>query len=156
MTSLQNDIPKYSIGTAAKMLNVSVQTLRLYEAEGLLLIHKTEGRQRLYSESDIDRIRCIRKAINEDKISIGGIKQIQGLIPCWDITHCSDAERSECPVFRNRSGGCWNQDHQHSVCASKECRLCEVYKLSSDCEQIKSLIFRSSLARLPENDQIPL
>ncbi len=147
MNSEQNDIPNFSIGTAARMLGVSVQTLRLYEREGLLLTYKTKGKQRSYSKNDIDRIVCIRKAINEEKISIGGMKRIHGMVPCWDIIECSEDERTICPVFKNHSGGCWTYAHEHSTCATKECRLCEVYKLSGNCEQIKDLIVRSTLSR---------
>ncbi|MFA6469836.1 MAG: MerR family transcriptional regulator [Bacteroidota bacterium] len=145
MNSDLHDRPIFSISAAARMLGVSVQTLRLYEDEGLLVISKTEGRQRRYSRADIDRIECIRRAINEEKISIGGMQHIHGLIPCWDMFHCSEKERSDCPAFKNHSGGCWTYEHSRNACAGKDCRLCTVYKFSSDCKQIKELIIRSSL-----------
>lgn len=151
MNNKQNEQPQYSIGTAAAKLGVSVQTLRLYENEGLLVIHKTAGNQRLYSDADIERIQCIRRAINEEKISIGGIKRIHGMIPCWDIVHCTTEERAQCPSFSQHVGGCWTYEHTHSVCAVNDCRLCDVYKLSSNCEEIKELIIRSSLPRQPEH-----
>ncbi|MCK9410155.1 MAG: MerR family transcriptional regulator [Bacteriovoracaceae bacterium] len=150
MKNGQKDIPMYSIGTAAAMIGVSVQTLRLYEYEGLLVIHKTKGNQRLYSLSDIERIECIRRSINDEKISIGGMKHIHGMVPCWDIVNCSEEERQHCAAFNHHIGGCWTYQHEHSVCATKECRLCNVYKRSSNCEEIKALIIRSSLARQPE------
>ena len=68
--------PVFPISTAAKLLNISVHTLRMYEREGLLLPYKKTSKQRLYSKSDIERVECIRKTINEDKISINGIKTI--------------------------------------------------------------------------------
>lgn len=151
MTSDLNNIPLYSISTAARMVGVSVQTLRMYESEGLLLIYKTSGNQRMYSNADIDRILCIRKAINEEKISIGGMKRIHGMIPCWDIIKCSEEERSNCPAFKSHIGGCWTHKHKFSVCAAKECRLCDVYQLSSNCEQIKELIIRSSRMEQPKS-----
>ena len=151
MTPVNNDSPVYTIGTAAKMLSVSVQTLRLYEHEGLILPFKTPGNQRMYSTEDIERLRCIRKMINEEKISIGGMKQIHGMVPCWEIIKCSDSERKNCSAFNKLTGGCWTYKHTHSVCAANECRLCEVYKLSSSCGQIKELIVRSSLACQPES-----
>ncbi|MFZ4620760.1 MAG: MerR family transcriptional regulator [Bacteroidota bacterium] len=146
-----NDIPAFSIGKTAKMLNVSVHTLRMYEREGLIIPFKTPGRQRMYSIEDVERLRCIRKSINEEKISIGGMKRIFGMIPCYDIIKCTQEERNACPVFKSHFGGCWTYDHTHSVCATKDCRTCDVYKLSSDCGQIKDLIFRSSLA--PQTEQ---
>lgn len=153
MNNNQNEQPQYPIGTAAAKLGVSVQTLRLYENEGLLVIHKTAGNHRLYSDADIERIQCIRRAINEEKISIGGIKRIHGMIPCWDIVHCTDEERTHCPSFSQHVGGCWTYERTHSICAVNNCRLCDVYKLSSNCEEIKELIIRSSLPRQPEHHE---
>jgi MerR family transcriptional regulator/heat shock protein HspR len=150
MKNAHYDIPQYPIGTAAAMIGVSVQTLRLYEREGLLIIHKTKGKQRLYSNADIDRIECIRRAINTEKISVGGIKHLHGMVPCWDIIHCTAEERQHCPSFTKQSGGCWTYVHEHSICATKICRECEVYTVSSNCEQIKELIIRSSLPRRAE------
>ena len=140
MTTKNQDNPTYSIGTAARMLGVSVQTLRMYETEGLIIAAKSEGNQRIYSDSDIERIRCIRKAINEEKISIGGMKRIHGMVPCWNSVNCSSEERTVCPAFTNHLGGCWTYKHANNICAGRDCRLCEVYKLSSDCYQIKQLI----------------
>lgn len=134
------DTPLFSIGTVARMLNVSVQTLRMYEHEGLLLPFKTEGNQRRYSYADIERIECIRKAINEQKISIEGIKRIYAMMPCWKVMTCSEQERAICPAYRGHYGGCWTYQHTQTVCATMECRLCEVYKRTSNCEQIKEAI----------------
>ena len=156
MKTIKNDTPVYSIGKTAKMLNVSVQTLRLYEREGLIIPFKSPGNQRIYSIEDVERLRCIRRSINEEKVSIGGMKRIYGLIPCYDIVKCSQEERANCPVFKSHSGGCWTFEHTHSVCATKDCRTCDVYKLSSDCGQIKELIFRSSATPQPVIEQRPL
>jgi MerR family transcriptional regulator/heat shock protein HspR len=148
---MHNTTPTYPIGTAAAMIGVSVQTLRMYESEGLLIIHKSEGNQRLYSDADIHRIECIRRAINEEKISIGGMKRIHGMVPCWEMMQCTPDERTNCPSFSHHTGGCWTYEHTHSVCAGKECRLCEVYQLSSNCDSVKELIFRSTQQRPPEH-----
>jgi MerR family transcriptional regulator/heat shock protein HspR len=142
MMTHDSDTPLYSIGTAARMLNVSVQTLRMYESEGLLAPFKTAGNQRRYSNADIERIHCIRKAINDDKISIAGIKRIHAMMPCWDVMKCSAQEKAVCPAYKGHSGGCWTYTHTLTMCATKECRLCEVYKSASDCENIKAAIVR--------------
>lgn len=140
MTTQTSDTPIYSVGTTARMLNISVQTLRLYESEGLIVPFKTSGRQRIYSDSDIERLHCIRKAINEEKISIEGMKRIHAMMPCWDIINCTEQDRSICPAYKGHSGGCWTYRHELTVCAAKECRLCEVYKRATDCGQIKEAI----------------
>jgi MerR family transcriptional regulator/heat shock protein HspR len=158
MEPKNQDKSLYSIGVAARILGVSVQTLRMYESEGLIIIPKSAGNQRIYSEADIERLRCIRKAINEDKISISGMKRIHGMIPCWDIIKCSAEERSVCPAYKNHLGGCWTYHHQHSVCAERDCRLCDVYIRSSDCGHIKEMITKLTTEQLmkpsPVNDEV--
>ena len=144
MSSHNPDTPLYSIGSAARMLNVSVQTLRLYENEGLIVPRRTIGGHRFYSDADIERLECIRKAINEEKISINGMKRIHAMIPCWDIIKCSEQERAGCTAYKGHSGGCWTYNHTITICAGKDCRLCEVYKLSSNCERIKEAIVCTS------------
>lgn len=53
----------YTIGKVAKILNVSIHTLRYYEEEKLIYIKRDKKGNRLYSEVDIDwlyMIRCFR------------------------------------------------------------------------------------------------
>ena len=49
---INTNTPIYPIRTAAKMLGISIPTLRMYEKEGLIIPHKTDGNQRIYSEDD--------------------------------------------------------------------------------------------------------
>ncbi|WP_153502599.1 MerR family transcriptional regulator [Cumulibacter manganitolerans] len=49
----------YGISVAAELVGMGVQTLRLYEARGLLEPARTEGRTRRYSADDLDRLRRI-------------------------------------------------------------------------------------------------
>jgi MerR family transcriptional regulator, heat shock protein HspR len=141
MSNRDNKKPTYSIGAVAKRLEVSVETIRLYERKGLILAAKSQGNQRLFSDSDIERIQCIRTAINEHKISIEGIRRIQSLVPCWEHTRCSLVQREQCPAYRRPDAGCWTYQHKHNECADRDCMSCKVYLLSGDCEKIKSLIY---------------
>ena len=131
------DSPLFPISSAAKILNISVHTLRMYEREGLIIPFRKDTGHRLYSESDIKRIKCIRESINEKKISIEGIKTIYSLIPCWSIKGCTDNERNNCPAFTNHSNPCWSFNHNNYSCSKGACRECNVYKNFSDCKSIK-------------------
>jgi MerR family transcriptional regulator, heat shock protein HspR len=137
--NVAKDEPIFTISAAAQLLKISVHTLRMYEREGLFIPYKKESNQRLFSKADIERIQCIRNAINEAKISINGIKTIYSLIPCWDIVKCSEEERKECKAFNGAHTPCWSYDHQN-VCKDRECRTCEVYTKYSQCGTIKELI----------------
>lgn len=99
--NFNNDLPIYPISVAAQLLNISVHTLRMYEREGLIIPHKKKSNQRLYSKVDLERIQCIRKAINESKISINGIKTIYSLIPCWELVKCSEEDKKNVQLTIN-------------------------------------------------------
>lgn len=134
------DEPVYPIRTAASLLNISVHTLRMYEKEKLILPYKKSTSHRLYSESDIERIKCIRTAINELKISINGIKTIYSMMPCWEVMQCGKEERNKCGAFTNHNGPCWSVKGDDTICANKDCRSCKVYSDFSDCNNIKEFI----------------
>jgi len=136
----RSDIPIYSIGTVARLLEVSVQTLRLYEAEGLILPGKSSGGQRLYTEEDVHRLECIRRAITEEKIGIAGIRRMHSLIPCWQYVRCSEDERRRCPAYTDHDGGCWTYRHAGNPCEGRNCRSCEVYRTATSCAGIKQMI----------------
>ncbi len=124
------------------MLDISVHTLRHYEREGLILPYKSDSNQRWYSKEDIDRLRCIRSAIRDQRLSIEGIKRIHAMIPCWQMRGCSEHDRANCEAFLGHERGCWSYDHKQNSCTSNDCRLCEVYRSSVNCEEIKKSIVR--------------
>jgi MerR family transcriptional regulator/heat shock protein HspR len=136
--------PIYPIRVAAKLLGVSIPTLRLYEKEGLIIPFKKDSRQRLFSHQDIQRLLCIRAAINQKKISIAGIKMLFAMIPCWSIKKCSEADRQHCDSFTASSQPCWSFTHEGNVCGEQRCRDCEVYEQFTDCHSIKQTIIHSS------------
>jgi DNA-binding transcriptional MerR regulator len=141
---MPNEIPKdepvYPIRTAAKLLNISVHTLRMYEKEKLILPFKKSTSHRLYSQKDIDRINCIRSAIKESKISINGIKAIYSMMPCWEVLKCSVENKNKCDGYLNHSEPCWAVKGKESECTSNDCRNCTVYKDYGDCGSIKNFI----------------
>lgn len=143
-TKIKYKTPIYPIRTAAQMLGISVPTLRMYEKEGLIIPHKTDGNQRIYSDADLERIRCIRKAINESKISINGIKTIYSLIPCWEVIKCSEEDRKICNAFKSNEQPCWTYNHPNTTCEHRDCNDCEVYSDYSQCGSIKNLIKKIS------------
>jgi MerR family transcriptional regulator/heat shock protein HspR len=110
----------------------------MYEREGLIAPYKKESRHRLYSQRDLERLRCVRRAINEEKISIEGIRRILALLPCWSIVQCPEQERMACEGYNSHTGPCWSMNHLQGWCAGKECRECAVYRDHGDCGSIKN------------------
>lgn len=132
--------PIYTIGIVAKMFGISVHTLRMYEAEGLILVHKTETNRRLYSQSDVDRIACIRKMIDEKGLNLAGIKWMLAVVPCWDLLPCTEEDRKNCEAYINPSVPCWMVPHKSKKCINTDCRDCSVYRGLSSCTNFKEYL----------------
>ena len=71
-----DDQPRYVISVAAQILGVHPQTLRLYEREGLVEPQRTGGKIRLYSEHDIEKIRCVMRLTNDLGVNLAGAEAI--------------------------------------------------------------------------------
>ncbi|ENR5492091.1 heat shock transcriptional regulator HspR [Campylobacter jejuni] len=70
------DEPVYLISVVAKVLNIHPQTLRQYEREGLIEPSRTDGKIRLYSQRDIDRIKLILRLTRDMGINLAGVDVI--------------------------------------------------------------------------------
>jgi MerR family transcriptional regulator, heat shock protein HspR len=68
----------YGISVAAELVGMGVQTLRLYEARGLLDPERTGGGTRRYSTNDLDRIRRIGDLL-EAGLNLAGIAMVMDL-----------------------------------------------------------------------------
>jgi MerR family transcriptional regulator/heat shock protein HspR len=132
--------PTYSIGEAADLLGLSVPTLRLYEREGLILPIRRASRHRVYTEADLDRIRCLREMINHKKVSIAGVRTLLSMIPCWRIKPCPEEIRTGCPAYEATDRPCWMVENKPWRCSRADCRACPVYAESSNCDNVKHLI----------------
>lgn len=70
------DEPLYLISVVSKVLNIHPQTLRQYEKEGLVEPSRTEGKMRLYSKRDLDRIRSILSLTRDMGVNLAGVDVI--------------------------------------------------------------------------------
>ena len=73
---IENDEPCYVISVAAKMLGMHQQTLRYYERAGIIEPARSRGKIRLYSQSDIARLRQIQRLINDLGVNLAGAEVI--------------------------------------------------------------------------------
>ncbi len=68
----------YGISVAAELVGMGVQTLRLYEARGLLEPDRTAGGTRRYSANDLDRLRRIGSLLDAG-LNLAGIGMVLDL-----------------------------------------------------------------------------
>jgi len=71
-----SDHPRYMISVAAELVGMHPQTLRLYEARGLVRPGRTPGGTRLYSEKDLERLRLIQRLTTELGLNLAGVEQV--------------------------------------------------------------------------------
>jgi MerR family transcriptional regulator, heat shock protein HspR len=71
-----DDRPRYMISVAAELVGMHPQTLRMYEQKGLLRPRRTPGNTRLYSESDVERLRLIQRLTTELGLNLAGVEHV--------------------------------------------------------------------------------
>lgn len=60
-----NTAPVYSMGVAERLTGLTGRQIRYWEQQGLIRPARTRGRQRLYSEADIVRLKEIKRLLAE-------------------------------------------------------------------------------------------
>jgi len=68
--------PRYMISVAADLVGMHPQTLRIYEAKGLVRPGRTPGGTRLYSERDLARLRLIQRLTTELGLNLAGVEHV--------------------------------------------------------------------------------
>ncbi|MDE3190279.1 MAG: helix-turn-helix transcriptional regulator [Acidobacteriota bacterium] len=71
-----NDRGMYMISVAADLVGMHPQTLRIYEAKGLVRPKRTPGGTRLYSEADVERLRIIQRLTSELGLNLAGVELV--------------------------------------------------------------------------------
>jgi MerR family transcriptional regulator/heat shock protein HspR len=64
------------ISVAARMLGMHPQTLRKYERLGLVQPTRTIGSMRLYSREELERIKLIKRLVDEAGINLAGVQRL--------------------------------------------------------------------------------
>lgn len=72
--------PVYMIGVAAQLCGVHPQTLRQYERLGLVVPSRVGAKNRLYSETDIRRVRRIQRLTQQMGVNLAGVELILRLL----------------------------------------------------------------------------
>ena len=71
-----SDRGRYMISVAAELVGMHQQTLRMYEAKGLVRPARTAGGTRLYSDSDLERLRVTQRLTTELGLNLAGVEHV--------------------------------------------------------------------------------
>ena len=74
--TFDDEEPCYVISIAARMVGMHAQTLRQYERVGLVEPKRTRGNIRMYSRSDVARLRQVQRLINDLGVNLAGVEVI--------------------------------------------------------------------------------
>src|SRR5690349_23235144 len=66
----------FFISMAAEMLGMHPQTLRKYERLGLVQPTRTIGSMRLYSRDELERLRLIKRLVEDGGINLAGVQRL--------------------------------------------------------------------------------
>jgi len=128
------------IGAVARHFSVSVDLLRLYEREGLLIPIKSQKGTRYFAERDFAWIGTILRLVREAGLNFAGIRRLLALLPCWEIRGCPYPRKQDCPVVSDATAPCWANRACACSGSSQECYSCPVYRSAPSCENLKALL----------------
>ena len=64
----------FMISVAAELAHMHPQTLRMYEARGLIEPQRSPKNTRLYSQRDVERLRHIQRLTSEQGLNLAGVE----------------------------------------------------------------------------------
>jgi MerR family transcriptional regulator/heat shock protein HspR len=73
---VSSDRGVFMISVAAELADMHPQTLRMYEARGLIEPKRSPKGTRLYSHSDVDRLRRIQEMTAELGMNLAGVERV--------------------------------------------------------------------------------
>jgi len=128
---------KIKIGEVARHFEVSVDLLRLYEREGILIPLKSSKGTRYFTELDYAWIATVLRLVREEGLNFAGIRHLLALLPCWNIRDCGELRSHNCSIVSRPAEPCWMK---HNCCNPGDCYSCDVYRSASRCEDLKSFL----------------
>jgi MerR family transcriptional regulator/heat shock protein HspR len=69
----------FMISVAAELAEMHPQTLRMYEARGLIEPKRSPKGTRLYSQADVEKLRRIQEMTNELGLNLAGVERVLAL-----------------------------------------------------------------------------
>ncbi|HEX5763729.1 MAG TPA: MerR family transcriptional regulator [Solirubrobacterales bacterium] len=78
-TRIDEERGVYMISVAAELADMHPQTLRVYEARGLIRPKRSPKNTRLYSQRDVERLRRIQQMTSELGLNLAGVERVLAL-----------------------------------------------------------------------------
>src|SRR5204862_1004479 len=69
----------FMISGAAELAEMHPQTLRMYEARGLITPKRSPKNTRLYSQADVERLRRIQEMTSDQGLNLAGVETVLDL-----------------------------------------------------------------------------
>ena len=87
----------FMISVAAELAEMHPQTLRMYEARGLITPQRSPKNTRLYSQRDVERLRRIQQMTTEEGLNLAGVETV------LELERTVDRMRAELARMRERT-----------------------------------------------------
>jgi MerR family transcriptional regulator/heat shock protein HspR len=87
----------FMISVAAELAEMHPQTLRMYEARGLITPKRSPKNTRLYSQADVERLRRIQQMTSEEGLNLAGVETV------LELERRVERMRSEMATMRKRA-----------------------------------------------------
>jgi MerR family transcriptional regulator/heat shock protein HspR len=87
----------FMISVAAELAEMHPQTLRMYEARGLITPKRSPKNTRLYSYADVERLRRIQRMTAEEGLNLAGVETV------LELERELERARSELARMRERA-----------------------------------------------------
>jgi MerR family transcriptional regulator/heat shock protein HspR len=130
-------LKRIKIGEVARHFAVSVDLLRLYEREGLIIPLKSAKGTRYFTVRDYPWIATVIRLVREARLNFAGIRRLLALLPCWDIRTCGITRKHDCEIISGAYQPCWIN---RACCEPADCYACDVYRSACRCENLKAFI----------------
>src|SRR4051795_13332369 len=87
----------FMISVAAELAEMHPQTLRMYEARGLITPKRSPKNTRLYSQADVERLRRIQQMTGDEGLNLAGVETV------LELERRLERMRSEMAKMRKRA-----------------------------------------------------
>jgi hypothetical protein len=116
----------YLINDVANTVGLSQKRIREYEKEGLVNpVRAPRTNNRVYVDSDIERIQRIKQLIHEHGFTLSCLKYFLTAAPCWIIYDCT--EKKSCPAYQTPHTVCFKIVQAADPSRAERCKRCSVY-----------------------------